>query len=204
MTGSSELVSVSISFKLFSHYWRSSLISTNAISFFSAYLKGYGWIARPLVRFFSLLLPHWRWILTRSPWTVETSIFIYNQKSILKHYHASIHSPSSSYASWFAPFSISRYLCFYHFFYSLSSYCYQFLSLTSATPTGSLFVGYFSAFFFILLFGLGICRIHYGTEHPDVFSKSARDLTMGLSSSVKKVIAVPVRSALPVRPTRWI
>jgi hypothetical protein len=45
---------------------------------------------------------------------------------------------------------------------------------------------------------------HYGTSHPEVFSKFARDLTKGLSSSVNKVIAEPEFPALPVLPTRCI
>jgi len=42
---------------------------------------------------------------------------------------------------------------------------------------------------------------HEGTSHPDTFNTFPNERNIGLSSSVKKVIAYPTLPALPVLPT---
>jgi hypothetical protein len=96
---------------------------------------------------------------------------------------------------------------YFLFFHNLSIFYNsfaKFLSFPYATPTGNLLIGYFSIFFFIFLSIFGIDRIQLGTLQPDACNKLAKLLTTGLSYSVKKVIAFPDLSALPVLPTLWI
>lgn len=120
------------------------------------------------------------------------------------HYHSSYDptctQPSSAFFS-FSAFYSYFFLSFCHRFSSTSISFYQLLSFPSARPTGSLRTGYFSSFFMSCFLALGISAIQSGNLQPEVLSKFASDLTSGLSSSVNKVMAVPVRSALPVLPT---